>query len=135
MVLKNVRATVIYSLDAPLLLGQSVLERLGRIQVDYASRTITVFDGGTRQYDYSSNSVNSIASMPERIAKKYSYTTTLKDGFNNISLYEEPNTLSQTFIHVPRYHEINVISEYNNVFYRVRVNGEIGYMEKRYIKK
>lgn len=42
-VLTNVRATVVNSDTAPLLLGQSVLSRLGTIMVDYKTSTISIF--------------------------------------------------------------------------------------------
>lgn len=43
LLLTNVRATVVNSDNAPLLLGQSVLSRLGTIMVDYKTSTISIF--------------------------------------------------------------------------------------------
>ena len=42
LVLNNVEATIINSDSAPLLLGQSALSRLGKIQIDYKSSTLTI---------------------------------------------------------------------------------------------
>ena len=42
MVLRNVEASVVHSDSAPLLLGQSVLSRLGKIQIDYNNSTLTI---------------------------------------------------------------------------------------------
>lgn len=42
MVLKDVRASVIHSQNAPLLLGQNVISRLGKIQIDYKNSTLTI---------------------------------------------------------------------------------------------
>ena len=42
LVLNNVEATIINSDSAPLLLGQSALSRLGRIQIDYRNSTLTI---------------------------------------------------------------------------------------------
>lgn len=42
LVLRNVEASVVHSDNAPLLLGQSVLSRLGKIQIDYNSSTLTI---------------------------------------------------------------------------------------------
>ncbi len=42
MVLRNVEASVVHSDNAPLLLGQSVLSRLGKIQIDYNNSTLTI---------------------------------------------------------------------------------------------
>lgn len=42
LVLNNVEATIINSDSAPLLLGQSALSRLGKIQIDYRNSTLTI---------------------------------------------------------------------------------------------
>ena len=42
LVLNNVEATIINSDSAPLLLGQSALSRLGRIQIDYKNSNLTI---------------------------------------------------------------------------------------------
>ena len=40
--LYNVKASIVHELDAPLLLGQSALSRLGKIEIDYSKNTLTV---------------------------------------------------------------------------------------------
>ncbi len=42
LVLRNVEASIINSDSAPLLLGQSALSRLGKIQIDYKKSTLTI---------------------------------------------------------------------------------------------
>lgn len=42
LVLNNVEASIINSDSAPLLLGQSALSRLGKIQIDYQNSTLTI---------------------------------------------------------------------------------------------
>ncbi len=63
--LKNVEATIMPNMDAPLLLGQSAIRKLGKIQLDPDNNTLTVFKGnGT--YDYSkSNKLNKTGFTPE----------------------------------------------------------------------
>jgi len=41
-ILHNVEASVSYSLDAPLLLGQSVLSRFGKVKIDYTNNTLSL---------------------------------------------------------------------------------------------
>jgi aspartyl protease family protein len=41
-VLKNVQASVVHNQKAPLLLGQSVLERFGKITIDNVNLKITI---------------------------------------------------------------------------------------------
>ena len=40
--LDNVRASVVYNQQAPLLLGQTVLSRLGKIEIDNSHRVIKI---------------------------------------------------------------------------------------------
>ena len=40
--LNNIRASVVQSQNAPLLLGQSVLQRLGKIEIDNAKRVLKI---------------------------------------------------------------------------------------------
>lgn len=42
--LYNVKASIVHSLEAPLLLGQSALQKLGRIEFDYGSEKLVVFE-------------------------------------------------------------------------------------------
>ena len=40
--LYNVEASIVHSMDAPLLLGQSVMERLGQFTIDYATNSLII---------------------------------------------------------------------------------------------
>lgn len=40
--MNNVKATVVKTQNAPILLGQSVLSRLGKVEIDYSSNTIRI---------------------------------------------------------------------------------------------
>lgn len=42
LVIKNIEASVIHTLDAPLLLGQSALEKLGKVTIDYKNDLLIV---------------------------------------------------------------------------------------------
>ncbi len=53
----NIRASVVRSLDAPILLGQSAISKLGKIQLDLNTNTLTILKGNGN-YDYSSNSLD-----------------------------------------------------------------------------
>jgi clan AA aspartic protease (TIGR02281 family) len=57
IVLKNVVASIIPSNDAPLLLGQSVLSRIGTLQIDPINSQLTIFPQSDNTY---SNSVTDI---------------------------------------------------------------------------
>ena len=42
LILRNVEASVVHSNNAPLLLGQTVLSRLGKISIDYQSSSLII---------------------------------------------------------------------------------------------
>jgi clan AA aspartic protease (TIGR02281 family) len=50
----NIQASIIHETDAPLLLGQSVIERLGKIQLE--GNQLTILNGVDTSYDYSGSS-------------------------------------------------------------------------------
>ncbi len=50
-VLRNVKATIVHSLDAPLLMGQSALSKLGKITIDYEHNTLIIDNGKQNHAD------------------------------------------------------------------------------------
>ena len=46
--LRNVQATIVYSLEAPMLMGQSALSKLGNITIDYKNNTLTINNNGKK---------------------------------------------------------------------------------------
>ncbi|HEY5470858.1 MAG TPA: retropepsin-like aspartic protease [Bacteroidales bacterium] len=42
LILNDVDASIVHNLNAPLLLGQSAISRLGKIQIDYSTNTLTI---------------------------------------------------------------------------------------------
>jgi clan AA aspartic protease (TIGR02281 family) len=58
-ILYNVEASIVHTLDAPLLLGQSAIEKLGKFSFDYATNTLTF---GTSISNTNFSNTNSISS-------------------------------------------------------------------------
>ena len=50
--LNNIEASIIHRLDAPLLLGQSALEKLGKFNFDYSNKVLMIFDGKKNNSNY-----------------------------------------------------------------------------------
>lgn len=44
LVLKDIEASIVHNLGAPLLLGQSALRKLGKIQIDYTNDTLSIIN-------------------------------------------------------------------------------------------
>lgn len=53
--LLNVKATIVHNLSAPLLLGQSALNRLGKIEFDYSKNSLTILGGALNYVPYEKN--------------------------------------------------------------------------------
>jgi clan AA aspartic protease (TIGR02281 family) len=74
----NIKASVVKNLNAPLLLGQTAISKLGKIQLDLNNNTLTILNGkGT--YDYSTYS------LTDKIEKYY------KD-FSVVKIEKKDNT-------------------------------------------
>lgn len=75
VVMTNVKATIIHSMDAPLLMGQSALSQLGKITIDYKNNTLTI--GG-----------NPGNSTPVKTVKKETKPTPVTDKSGNMVLIQ-----------------------------------------------
>lgn len=62
--LTNIEASIVHSLDAPLLLGQSVMERFGKFTVDYANNTISIDNSNVNLNIISTNQLPKMNSNP-----------------------------------------------------------------------
>jgi len=59
LTLYNVEATIVHELDAPLLLGQSAMIKLGKFQIDPNSGILVIMNGTNESYNYKSYNSNS----------------------------------------------------------------------------
>lgn len=67
----NIKASVVKNLDAPLLLGQTAISKLGKIQLDLNNNTLTILNG-KGSYDYSAYS------LTDKIEKYYKEFSVVK---------------------------------------------------------
>ena len=73
IILKNVKASIVKNLKAPLLLGQSAISKLGKIQIDLESNTLTIIGdnetltglGNNQNEDYTKDSTTVITPKTE----------------------------------------------------------------------
>jgi clan AA aspartic protease (TIGR02281 family) len=68
--LNNIEASIVHETNAPLLLGQSVISRLGKIQLD--GNKLTILNGSSNNYDFSIslNKINNPKSPKDFIHNK-----------------------------------------------------------------
>ncbi|MDP2112662.1 MAG: retropepsin-like aspartic protease, partial [Bacteroidota bacterium] len=86
--LYNVEASIVNNLRAPLLLGQSAISKLGKIQLDLQSNTLTILDDKS-SYDFSPSFTMKAPKIVE-LGEQFGLTFTLNEegSYQKISLPE-----------------------------------------------
>jgi clan AA aspartic protease (TIGR02281 family) len=139
--LYNVKASVVHNLSAPLLLGQSALSKLVKIEFDYAKSTLTIL-GGPSDYvydnyyrsSYSNNSTN-YTSKESVYNGYYKFITTFDNPPFEVPIRSEPNLDSQEIYRCPKNATVYVINKIGENFFKVSVNGYTGYLTKGFLKR
>ena len=127
LILKNVKANVVNSLDAPLLLGQSVIGMLGKVSLNLSNNTLEIIpnaglsDGSVKEFD---------VEKAQPMNGLFRYSTNLKEGMYNIPIFGIYNGDWEIVYRIPRYVDIHVIDNSNTFFAKVNVNGHVGYVLK-----
>lgn len=85
----NVKASVTHTLDAPLLLGQSVLNKLGKFTVDYSSKTLIIGSGSS---SYTNNSQRASNNSYRNNNYSYSSGTANMSDAEEVAYYEQKLT-------------------------------------------
>ncbi len=121
LILRNVEASIVHETSAPLLLGQSVISKLGKIQID--GEELTILTSGSNNYDYSTK--NKI--------KSYEYSTTNYKEIQQVYTYSpilnKPIMGSdEKQIGYAENNSVFIVSRYNEQFYRVKSGDNEGYL-------
>lgn len=90
--LKNVQATVISSQNAPLLLGQSAIQKLGRISLDGDKLIINDYEG-----DYSEEEIDKIISLAVDYYENENYNASINNWLKIID-YTELSTMGYSVL-------------------------------------
>jgi len=114
LLLNDVEATIIYSIDAPLLFGQTALSQLGDFEFNYREQTLTIRH-----------------SLPSRFIRdeEVIFITKFDSPAGEVPLLAEPEVQSQIIYNCPGDAMIQVI-EHAGGYFRVKVNGYTGYLSK-----
>ncbi len=138
--LYNVKASIVHSLSAPLLLGQTALSKLGKIEFDYANNTLTIKDAPS-DYVYESNTSNNnynsntYSSNESYYNGQYKFQTTFDNPVFEVPLREQPNVNSIEVYKCPKNATVYVIDNTGETFFKVYVNGYTGYLSKGFLKR
>lgn len=138
--LYNVKASIVHSLSAPLLLGQTALSKLGKIEFDYSNNTLTIKDGPS-DYVYDNKpslakyNSNAYSSKESYYNGQYKYQTTFDNPIFEVPLREKPSVNSREIYKCPKNATVFVIDNTGEIFFKVYVNGYTGYLSKGFLKR
>ena len=134
--LNDVEASIVHTASAPLLLGQSALKKLGKIQFDYASGTLTILNGPST-YDRSTSTTGT-TSMPQptyTYSGTFLYQTTLAEGTGDAPLRAIPNINAEVIYRCPRGAYIYVLDSSGEIYSKVHVDGHVGHLSKTFLAR
>lgn len=140
--LYNVEASIVHNLDAPLLLGQSAISKLGKIQLD--GDELTILSGQSKSYNYASTSSNSKSQSNTRSSSSSSstfdysklptYSGTVK-VFTYSPIYEKPDMVNSKQIGHAENNTVQIIRKENEKYYFVKSGKTEGYMFVGWVTK
>ncbi len=134
--LYNIEASIVHETSAPLLLGQSVISKLGKIQLE--GNTLTILTKGQNTYDYSNNKVNNEYNSSKSIVIENPYTMNFT-GNQSVYAYspilDEPSMGgNEKQIGIAENQSVTIIEKYNDKFYKVKSGNQIGYLWSGWFK-
>jgi clan AA aspartic protease (TIGR02281 family) len=141
--LYNVEASIVHNLEAPLLLGQSAISKLGKIQLD--GDQLTVLSGESTSYNYASKSSNANTSSKSQsnssgssssfdYSKLPTYSGQVK-VFTYSPIYEKPDMVNSKQIGKAENNEVQIIRKENDKYYYVKSGTTEGYMFVGWVTK
>lgn len=161
--IQDVSARVVHTLDAPLLLGQSVLTKLGRIEFDYHNNRMIIHDYNSNNKSPKNNNqiipktipssanqkaidTDYIQTKPPTVNKNPKTSTSfqsdkctgkyaqLNDLPFDVSLSSEPKSNSKIVYNCPKTATLCIVNDDDYFYYKVLVNGYLGFILKSYVR-
>ena len=129
--LYNIEASIVHETSAPLLLGQSVISKLGKIQLE--GNTLTILTKGQNTYDYSNNKVNNEYNSSKSIVIENPYTMNFT-GNQSVYAYSPSMGGNEKQIGIAENQSVTIIEKYNDKFYKVKSGNQIGYLWSGWFK-
>lgn len=127
----NIEASIIHENSAPLLLGQSVISKLGKIQLD--GNELTVMTKGNNSYDYSNSyASNNSTNQPKTTYPEGSPYNRNFSGTQTVFTYspilEKPDMVYSKQIGQAENNSVTIIEKYNEKYYKVKSGNQVGYL-------
>ncbi|MBL7984613.1 MAG: retroviral-like aspartic protease family protein [Flavobacteriales bacterium] len=137
--LRDVEASIVHSASAPLLLGQSALKMLGKIQFDYATGTLTILNappGYVKATPTASAKRTTIVSKPAyTFDGTFLYQTTLAEGTGNAPLRAAADINAEVIYRCQPGSYVYVLDSAGEIFSKVHINGHEGYLSKAFLAR
>lgn len=99
-----------------------------------SNKIIEVYGIKSKELNQSKISNNN-SIIDKSVNNKYLYITSFDNPVFELSLYTKPNINSTIRYKCPKNSQVKVIEKYNEVFYKVIVNGYSGYISKKWLKR
>ena len=124
--LYNVEASIVHETSAPLLLGQSAISKLGKIQLD--GNELTILNKGGNSYDYSNSNSRNYAESSS--SSPYSKTVNgTMAGFTYSPITDKPGMGDgERQIGAAVDNTVTILERVNDKFYKVKSGNTIGYI-------
>lgn len=125
--LLNVKASVVHELAAPLLLGQSAIEKLGKIQLD--NNILTILDKGYSNYDYTNNSYsNNNAKDYDSPHSKLRLDPNSQIVYKHSPILDRPDIVEGKSVGRADDGVVTILEKYDEKYYKVKAGDVIGYI-------
>ncbi len=135
LTLNNVRASVVHTLNAPLLLGQSALKQLGEYRIDGSK--LTILNAPNKSYDSSTSATGNVKGedcgrLESRKLRTNNQYGNIYSGTNcvygNSPLLEEPDMQTSKIVGYAENNQVQIISRTNEKYYYVKSGSINGYL-------
>lgn len=134
--LYNIKASIIHETNAPLLLGQSVISKLGKIQLD--GNELTILNKNKKSYDYRKEGRILSNEALEGYADVYPYN---KDFFGTQNVYtyspilNKPDMVNGKIIYYAVNNKVRILEKVNKAYYIVNQGNNKGYIWAGWFKE
>ena len=131
--LYNVKASIVHELGAPLLLGQTAIGKLGKIQLD--GNELIVMTKGNNSYDYSN--IESVSKTTTTYANSSPYSKTFTGNqavYTYSPILEKPDMIHSKTIGKAENNQVTIIEKVNGKYYKVKSGNTIGYLWSGWFK-
>lgn len=128
--LYNVRASIVHEMAAPLLLGQTAIAKLGKIQLD--GNELTVLTKGSNSYDYS-NPFSAVTTYPKGHPYGRNFTGT-QAVYTASPILEKPDMVNSKQLGQAENNSVVILEKYNEKYYKVKSGNTVGYFFSGWFK-